>query len=119
LPSGERFPAEVKVFGVPIGEGEDVAVIKINAQNLPTLQLGNSNLVELQDNIWAIGFPAAAADSDLLSPASQLISTITGGQISAIDKKSAQGSPVIQVDAAVTHGNSGGPVVNEMRTALS
>ncbi|MFX3622747.1 MAG: S1C family serine protease [Ectobacillus sp.] len=112
LPNGEAYNSTVKAFGAPVGEGEDVAVLKISATNLPILTLGNSNMIQLQDNIWVIGFPAAA-DSDLLSQESQLVSSITSGQVSAIDKKAAEGTPVIQIDAAVTHGNSGGPVVNE------
>nr|WP_247739043.1 serine protease [Bacillus sp. 165] len=111
LPSGESFDSDVKVFGAPVGEGKDVAVIKIDGKNLPTLQLGNSDSLRLQDDIWVIGYPAAG-DSDLLSPESQFVSTINGGQISATEKKSAQGSPVIQISAAATHGNSGGPIVD-------
>ncbi len=111
LPSGESFDSDVKAFGAPVGEGKDVSVIKIDGKNLPTLQLGNSDSLQLQDDIWVIGYPAAG-DSDLLSPESQLVSTINAGQISATDKKSAQGSPVIQISAAATHGNSGGPIVD-------
>jgi serine protease Do len=37
---------------------------------------------------------------------------MNAGQISATSKKTEQGSPVIQINAAATHGNSGGPVIN-------
>lgn len=113
LPNNEKaYPSDVKAFGAPVGEGKDVAILKIDAQNLPTLQLGDSSNVQLQDDIWVIGYPAAA-DSAVLSTESLYVPTITSGQISATDKKSTQGSPVIQVSAAATHGNSGGPVVNK------
>ena len=112
LPGGDVLDGEVKSYGAPINEGKDVAVLKIEGKNLPTIPLGNSDNIQNQDNIWVSGYPAAA-DSDLLSPDSSLISTMTAGQISATSKKTEQGSPVIQINAAATHGNSGGPVINE------
>lgn len=112
LPSGDVLDGEIKSYGAPIYEGKDVAVLKIEGKNFPTLKLGNSDRVQNQDNIWVIGYPAAA-DSDLLSPDSSLVSSMNTGHISAASKKTEQGSPVIQIDAAATHGNSGGPVINE------
>ncbi|MDR6121547.1 serine protease Do [Bacillus sp. SLBN-46] len=112
LPGGDVLDGEVKSYGAPINEGKDVAVLKIEGKNLPTLPLGNSDNIQNQDNIWVIGYPAAA-DSDLLSPDSSLVSSMNAGQISATSKKTDQGSPVIQINAAATHGNSGGPVINE------
>ncbi|WHY76977.1 S1C family serine protease [Neobacillus sp. WH10] len=112
LPSGDILDGEVKSYGAPVNEGKDVSVLKIEGKNLPTLPLGNSDDIQNQDNIWVSGYPAAA-DSDLLSPDSSLVSSINAGQISATSKKTEQGSPVIQINAAATHGNSGGPVINE------
>ncbi|OLS33948.1 serine protease [Bacillus sp. MRMR6] len=112
LPGGDILDGEVKSYGAPVNEGKDVAVLKIEGKNLPTLKLGNSDNIQNQDNIWVSGYPAAA-DSELLSPDSSLVSSMNAGQISATDKKTEQGSPVIQINAAATHGNSGGPVINE------
>ncbi|MFK2825314.1 trypsin-like peptidase domain-containing protein [Bacillus sp. B190/17] len=112
LPGGDVLDGEVKSYGAPINQGKDAAVLKIEGKNLPTLPLGNSEDIADQDNIWVLGYPAAA-ESDLLSPDSSLESSMTDGQISATSKKTEQGSPVIQLDAAATHGNSGGPVINE------
>jgi serine protease Do len=113
LPGGEILDGEVKSYGAPINQGKDVAVLKIEGKNLPTLTLGNSETIEDQNNIWVLGYPAAA-DSDLLSPDSSLESSMNAGQITATSKTLEQGgSPVIQLDAAATHGNSGGPVINE------
>lgn len=112
LPGGDVLDGEVKSYGAPINEGKDAAVLKIEGKNLPTLPLGDSDTIEDQDNIWVIGYPAAA-DSNLLSPDSSLESSMNAGQISATSKKTEQGSPVIQINAASTHGNSGGPVINE------
>lgn len=112
LPGGDTLDGEIKSYGAPINEGKDVAVLKIEEKNLPTLSLGNSETVEDQDNIWVIGYPAAA-ESDLLSLDSSLESSMNAGQISATAKKTEQGSSVIQLNAASTHGNSGGPVINK------
>ncbi|MFF2446596.1 S1C family serine protease [Neobacillus sp. NPDC058068] len=112
LPGGDILDGEIKSYGAPINEGKDVAVVKIEGKNLPTIPLGDSDDIQNQDNIWVSGYPAAG-DSDLLSPDSSLVSSMTAGQISATSKKTEQGSPVIQINAAATHGNSGGPVINE------
>jgi S1-C subfamily serine protease len=112
LPSGEILDGEIKSYGAPVGEGKDVAVIKVEGKNLPTIRLGDSDKVQLQDNIWVFGYPGAA-DSDVLSENSAAVVSITDGKVSAVDKKSAQGAPVLQISAASTHGNSGGPVTND------
>lgn len=109
---GEAADGEVKSYGAPTGEGKDVAVIKIEKTNLSSVILGDSEKTQLQDNILVFGYPAAA-DSQLLSKESELVVTITDGKVSATDKKSTQGAPVLQINAAATHGNSGGPVVDD------
>jgi S1-C subfamily serine protease len=95
---------EGKVVGVD--SVTDVAVVKINANNLPTVKLGNSqNLIPGQWAI-AIGNPLG------------LDNTVTIGIISATDRTSSQvGVPdkrvsFIQTDAAINPGNSGGPLLN-------
>jgi len=113
LPGGDILDGEVKSYGAPFNEGKDVAVLKIEGKNLPTLPLGDSETIEDQNNIWVIGYPGAA-DSELLSPDSALESSMNAGQITATSKTLEQGgSSVIQIDAAATHGNSGGPVIND------
>lgn len=113
MPGGEVLDGEVKSYGAPVTQGKDVAVLKIEGKDLPTLKLGNSQTVENQNNIWVIGYPAAA-ESDLFSTDSMLESSMNAGQVSSASKTLEQGgSPVIQIDAAATHGNSGGPVINE------
>lgn len=112
IPNGEVFDGEIKSYGAPVGEGKDVSVVKIESKNLPSLRLGASDKVKLQDSIWVFGYPGAA-DSEILSPSSAIVVSITDGKVSATDKKSTQGASVLQISAAASHGNSGGPVVNE------
>jgi serine protease Do len=110
-PDGSVFPFEIKAFGAPVGDGKDVSIIKIEVKNAPVLKLGKSESVQLQDHITVVGYPAAA-DTDVLDKKSQLEASITDGKVSA--RKNAQdGSPVLQVSAPATHGNSGGPVLND------
>jgi len=112
LPGGDVLDGEVKSYGAPVNQGKDVAVLKVEGKHLPTLPLGDSDNVQNQDDIWVIGYPAAA-ESNYLSPDSSLVSSMNAGHVSATSKKTEQGSPVIQIDAAATHGNSGGPVINK------
>ncbi len=114
LPSGDAFPFEIKEFGAPVGQGKDVSVVKIEVKNAPTLKIGDSEKVQLQDTVTVIGYPAAADtfDSGLLDSKSQLEASITDGKVSA-KKNTSDGAPILQISAPATHGNSGGPVLNE------
>ena len=84
----------------------DVAVIKIDADNLPTLPLGDSEGLQTGEWAIAIGNPLG------------LDNTVTEGIISATGRSSGQvGVPdkrvdFIQTDAAINPGNSGGPLLN-------
>ena len=84
----------------------DLAVIKIDAENLPVAMLGNSDDVEVGHIVFAIGAPLG------------LKSTMTQGIVSALGRNigiigDAYGiENFIQTDAAVNPGNSGGPLVN-------
>jgi Do/DeqQ family serine protease len=102
LKDGRKFKG--KVLGSD--RVTDVAVVKIDAQNLPTVKLGNSE--QLQPGEWAIaiGNPLGLDNS------------VTMGIISATGRSSSQvGVPdkrvnFIQTDAAINPGNSGGPLLN-------
>lgn len=84
----------------------DVAVIKINADNLPVASLGNSDSVEVGQWVLAVGNPLG------------LTSTVTAGIVSALGRDidvSADRWGIrnfIQTDAAINPGNSGGALVN-------
>src|ERR1044071_8538768 len=110
-PDGSVFPFEIKAFGAPVGQGKDVSIIKIEIKNAPILKIGNSDKVQLQDHITVFGYPGAA-DTGLLDQKSFVEASITDGKVSA--RKNAQdGAPILQISAPTTHGNSGGPVVND------
>lgn len=117
LQSGRHVPFEVKSYGAPSGGGQDqatgkdVAVLKIEVKNAPALKIGNSDDVQVGDRVFVLGYPAAA-DSSLLDSKSALEPTINDGTISA-KKGSADGAPILQTNTSATHGNSGGPAINE------
>jgi len=103
LKDGRTF--EGKVVGIdPV---TDVAAVKINASNLPSVQLGKSSTLLPGQWAIAIGNPFG------------LDNTVTAGIISALDRSSSQvGVPdkrvnFIQTDAAINPGNSGGPLLND------
>ncbi len=95
---------EGKVMG--IDTITDVAVVKVNSKNLPTVKLGNSEQIKPGEWAIAIGNPLG------------LDNTVTAGIVSATGRSSSQvGDPqkrvnYIQTDAAINPGNSGGPLLN-------
>ena len=94
------------------GEGKDIAVLKIEGKNLPTVRIGDSDKVKLQELVFAFGYPGAADIMfvDFKSKFSEV--SITRGTVSAV-KADFKGVPIIQSDVAISWGNSGGPSVNE------
>ena len=123
IPDGTALPFEIKQYGAPTGEGadqgKDVAIIKIEIKNSPILKLGDSDKVQLQDHVTVIGYPGAADtfNSGLLSSKSALEATINDGKISA-RKQASSGAPILQTSTPATHGNSGGPVLNDANEVI-
>ena len=80
----------------------DIAVVKIEASDLPVLKMGNSDELKVGEWVAAIGSPFG------------LDNTVTAGIVSAKSRKlpSDQYVPFIQTDVAVNPGNSGGPLFN-------
>lgn len=123
IPDGSVFPFEIKQYGAPTGEssdqGKDVAIIKIEVRNAPILKLSDSEKVQLQDHVTVIGYPAAADtfNTGTLSAKSALEATINDGKISA-KKQATSGAPILQTSTAATHGNSGGPVLNDANEVI-
>lgn len=110
-PNGDRLPFDIKAYGAPVGEGKDVCILKVETKNAPILKLGDSDQMRLQDHVTVVGYPAAA-DTDVLDEKSSLEASVTDGKVSA-RKATTEGAPVLQISAPATHGNSGGPVVDD------
>ncbi|MFH1045632.1 MAG: Do family serine endopeptidase [Candidatus Omnitrophota bacterium] len=107
LADGRKFNAEIKGSD----ERSDLAVVKIEANELPVAKLGNSEQVEIGQWAIAIGNPYGY----IVGSAEP---TVTVGIVSALSRSLAQAFDqrsyidLIQTDAAINPGNSGGPLVN-------
>jgi len=95
----DRREYTAKVLG--IDSKSDIAVIKIDAKDLPTVQLGDSRALKVGEWVLAIGAPFGFENS------------ATAGIVSA-KGRSLQGDyvPFIQTDVPINPGNSGGPLFN-------
>ena len=93
---------EFKARIVGLDQASDVAVLKIDARNLPTVRIGNSKPAQVGDWVLAIGSPFGFESS------------ASAGIISAKSRSLPDGSyvPFLQTDVAVNPGNSGGPLFN-------
>lgn len=78
----------------------DVAVIKVEAQNLPAVRIGNVESLKVGQWVMAIGSPFGLANS------------VTVGVVSAKQRDTGEYLPFIQTDVAINPGNSGGPLIN-------
>jgi serine protease Do len=105
------IPAELKVKGEPI-PGKDVAILKLTEKHIyPTIRIGDDKAMRVGEQVYVLGYPAVATFNPLISEESISEATLTQGLVSA--KKNMKGGwEVLQIDAAITHGNSGGPVMN-------
>jgi hypothetical protein len=106
------FNGEIKTYSEPFIDaphpGKDVAVIKVDGHDLPTVPLGYSDPVNVNDPVYVIGYPSDAR----VSAISALIATSTDGTISAVKRLDHPDIPVLQTTAIINPGNSGGPAFN-------
>jgi len=101
MSGGEEYEAKVVGFD----SANDVAVLKIEAENLPAVVLGSSDELAIGDMVVAIGNPLGA-----------LTATLTVGYVSGKNREISTDNRtvinMIQTDAAINSGNSGGPLFN-------
>ncbi|BBH42057.1 hypothetical protein myaer102_46960 [Microcystis viridis NIES-102] len=98
-------------------ESSDVTLIKIPANDVPTLRLGDSKKVQTQDSVITLGFPT---DADFKLQVDQALTeesfyeaSADEGSISNPYKLRQQGNPVLQVDGIeAEEGTAGSPVIN-------
>jgi len=102
---GEKYPAEVLARDLI----QDLAIIKIDKKDLPVLNLSNSDNIKIGQTVIAIG-----------NALGEFRNTVSVGVVSGLQRQITAGSGVtsedleelIQTDAAINHGNSGGPLLN-------
>jgi len=103
----KKYPAKV----VSRDSISDIAILKINAKNLPYLELSDSDKIELGEEVVAVGNALGefhdTLSSGIVSGMSRSITAFSG-----LTDRAAQLRGLIQTDAAINPGNSGGPLVN-------
>ena len=89
---------------------DDLAVITLDAGQTPALSAGQSESLQETDEVYAVGFPLGVQtltlDGDLPSV------SVKATRVERLQKRADGAVSVIQLGGSVTHGNSGGPVVN-------
>ena len=101
LDTGESYPAAY----VGGDADSDLAVLKMEGQDLPAAQFGDSDSLRVGDQVYAIGNPLGV----------ELRGTMTDGIVSAIERDvwvDNRTMTLIQTNAALNSGNSGGPLIN-------
>ena len=100
---GEEEPVEAEIVGTDVQT--DIAVLKVDyPEDLPCVTLGSSDALQTGELVIAIGNALGTLDD-----------TVTVGVVSATDRvirKDGYSISVIQTDAAINSGNSGGPLIN-------
>jgi S1-C subfamily serine protease len=121
LSNGMRLPATVAKYSPPVaGEamsGRDLALLRLEAADMPALSLGDSSNTRIGDRIHILGFPGVVLSHELLNASAKVEASVTNGAISGF-KQDIANQPVLQVDAPAAWGNSGGPAVGSSGDVL-
>jgi len=99
-PVGKEHVVEAKLIG--IHKDSDLALLKIDQKNLPTLELGSARRIHQGQLVFAIGSPEGLQNS------------VTMGVVSSVGRQPDPDHPMvyIQTDAPINPGNSGGPLID-------
>ncbi len=110
--SSIKKSAQVIIRGQPM-PGKDIAILKMDGDStLPTLKIAQDELPKVGEQLFVYGFPGPVTNNNYVATESAIEPTLTTGIVSAL-KKSVAGWPLIQMDANINKGSSGGPVCNE------
>ncbi len=105
LLDGRSFPAKI----LATDQRRDIAIIKIEGENFPVVKLGDSEKLEIGQTVIAIGNALGefrnTVSVGVISGLGRSITASGGGTIETLEN-------VIQTDAAINRGNSGGPLLN-------
>ena len=121
LSNGMRLSATVAKYIPPVaGEGmsgRDLALLKLEATDMPALTLGDSSNAKIGDRVHILGFPDVVLSHELLNASAKVEASVTSGAISGM-KQDRANQPLLQVDAPAAGGNSGGPAVGSSGEVL-
>jgi len=108
MTSGEKYEAEL-VGSDPVS---DIALLKINGTNLPSLKLGNSDDVIIGE--WAIAFGNPFGLFDISEKPTVTVGVVSATNVNLQAQEGRVYRGMIQTDAAINSGNSGGPLMNSL-----
>jgi len=101
LESGDIYKA---AYLLRTDQEKDIAILRIEGADLPVISLGNSDAIEVGEEVMAIGTPEGLAQ------------TVSNGIVSQV--RQMQGYRMIQITAPISHGSSGGPLLNRAGQAI-
>lgn len=107
--------ADFKPYSATAGfASSDVALLKVEGAGFPALPLGKIDDVSVGSDVLVVGFPGIAMGSQslLLDTSANAEPTFSRGVISAFKQAKGDKKNLIQTDASINHGNSGGPAVS-------
>lgn len=78
----------------------------------PALSLGDEDLINTGEKIKVIGFPGSANSEEIFGETASSIASVTDGSVSALKPNFNNAFKMVQIDASVSFGNSGGPILN-------
>jgi len=110
--TSDGVPATVAASSPPMAH--DVAVIKISGKNEPVSIMGSGSATQPGDGVSVLGYPASTENSDL---GYNVVPTVTSGHILGhlrgnSDSPAAQKAALLEIDAAIEEGDSGGPGIS-------
>lgn len=106
LQTGEAFPRK------------DVAILKVNASNLPVIGLDDDTKTATGDTVFALGYPYDATFDTSLIKTTTISATLSKGLVSNRLQSSAADYKYIEHTASINHGSSGGVLVSERGRAI-
>ena len=113
--NGFRLPAKVAKYSPPVSggamSGRDLALLQVEAAEMPAFRLGTSQNLKLGDPLRILGFPGVVLTHELLNATAKVEASVTSGAVSGF-KQDVSNQSVVQTDAPAAWGNSGGPVIN-------
>ena len=111
----DGYKAEVLFANKYFNEDEkDIALLKIDGENMPSLRLNKTRTMTTGDSAYVFGFPASAQINleSLFQP------TFSQGAVSAVKNSSNGDFKIYELDAKISEGSSGGPVLNDSGEVL-
>jgi serine protease Do len=101
-----------KYDGIVGFRASDVALLKLEDADYPYVNLGKISSIAQGSSLLVLGYPQSAGTNGIVESKESVV-TATSGSVSAIKNSLGSSKKLIETDATIGHGNSGGPVFND------